>query len=813
MQHQRESHPFKHSLLPTFAALTVAVVAANLAGPVRATTFTSIQLISDGNPATDDQGRANSTIDANPLRTNALTTVGGYQFTSYYQGDGKIVVGRRAVGADTWSLFRTQFTANNVNDAHDVSSIAIDGDGFMHMSWGMHNNDFLYTKSTASVLNANPINLVGGNTGNSAAINSMTGLYNTSVTYPAFYNLPDGDLLFMYRNGSSGAGDYRLRRYDTTTDQWSELGAGASQIWLGRKDPASSLPDVNAYPNSLAFDSQGNIHATWTWRATGEYQTNHNIMYAKSSTEGASWTTMNGTPYTTPIYETNAQVAITIPQNNSLINTTGMAVDKFDQPVLASRWAPGAAQGNNQRQYMLAWYDQSQQQWRTSQISHRTIDDPNAMPETNLDLARPIVVVDDSNRVIVAYRDNEGPNGLTIAYSESTNRDDWKYVDLTTANLGEWEPVFDSNRWNQDRVLSFLYQPVNFGAATEPVSVLEWDSKKFFADVHAPKLTLTVNRDTGRATIQNGSGGPITIDGYSLNSPSGSLSAGNWHSLHDQGSAQWQEANPSASRLNEVNPLGSLTINGTTAVQLGSPFVPSATTLPQALKQEDIGFEYTTPAGDIRNGIVQYSGYGNLVVIVDPITGNAVLKNGSQFNVGLEAYAITSSSGSLLYQNGNWTSLADQGAAGGDWQEADVNADRVSELKYSSAYPFAKGATLSLGHLFNASGNHQDLEFQFFLQEGNETLTGLVVYQIPGDFNNDGVVNAGDYIVWRGGLGTTYSQSDFDVWRAHFGLARAAAGGGSSASATANSAVPEPQSLVMLCLAIIGVFAYSRITL
>ena len=71
------------------------------------------------------------------------------------------------------------------------------------------------------------------------------------------------------------------------------------------------------------------------------------------------------------------------------------------------------------------------------------------------------------------------------------------------------------------------------------------------------------------------------------------------------------------------------------------------------------------------------------MVIVDPLTGNAVLKNGSQFNVGLEAYTITSDSGSLLYQNGNWTSLADQGAAGGDWQEANVSANRVSELKFS----------------------------------------------------------------------------------------------------------------------------------
>ena len=129
---------------------------------MRATNYTTLQVISDGNPATDDLGRANSNINSVPIRFNDLTTVGGYQFVSYYRDDGKLMVGRRQVASDTWSLFPTQFTANNINDDHDISSFAIDGDGFMHISWGMHVNNLLYTKSTASVLNANPISLIGG---------------------------------------------------------------------------------------------------------------------------------------------------------------------------------------------------------------------------------------------------------------------------------------------------------------------------------------------------------------------------------------------------------------------------------------------------------------------------------------------------------------------------------------------------------------------------------------------------------------------------------------------------------------------------
>lgn len=54
---------------------------------------------------------------------------------------------------------------------------------------------------------------------------------------------------------------------------------------------------------------------------------------------------------------------------------------------------------------------------------------------------------------------------------------------------------------------------------------------------------------------------------------------------------------------------------------------------------------------------------------------------------------------------------------------------------------------------------------------------------ITGDFNHDGTVDGTDYIVWRKGLGTTFSQSDYDDWRAHFGETTNS-GGGLSLEAT-----------------------------
>jgi hypothetical protein len=72
-------------------------------------------------------------------------------------------------------------------------------------------------------------------------------------------------------------------------------------------------------------------------------------------------------------------------------------------------------------------------------------------------------------------------------------------------------------------------------------------------------------------------------------------------------------------------------------------------------------------------------------------------------------------------------------------------------------------------------------------------VTG-VAPALAGDFDHNGVVDAADYVVWRTGLGTTYTPADFNTWRAHFGQSSA---GGSAVPA----AVPEPAVLFMLLTA------------
>jgi hypothetical protein len=74
-----------------------------------------------------------------------------------------------------------------------------------------------------------------------------------------------------------------------------------------------------------------------------------------------------------------------------------------------------------------------------------------------------------------------------------------------------------------------------------------------------------------------------------------------------------------------------------------------------------------------------------------------------------------------------------------------------------------------------------------------------------GDYNNDGIVDAADYVVWRKGLGTTNTQADYDVWRAHFGQTA-----GSGAGTIANIAVPEPTTLVMVIIGALAMCSLRR---
>ncbi|MEX2092118.1 MAG: aspartyl protease family protein [Pirellulales bacterium] len=88
----------------------------------------------------------------------------------------------------------------------------------------------------------------------------------------------------------------------------------------------------------------------------------------------------------------------------------------------------------------------------------------------------------------------------------------------------------------------------------------------------------------------------------------------------------------------------------------------------------------------------------------------------------------------------------------------------------------------------------------------------------PGDYNDNGVVDAADYTIWQDSVGANGSNlpadgdgdgsidtDDYAVWKNHFGQSAGAGGGAGSA------AVPEPSGLLLMLLAaIVGELVFAR---
>lgn len=78
---------------------------------------------------------------------------------------------------------------------------------------------------------------------------------------------------------------------------------------------------------------------------------------------------------------------------------------------------------------------------------------------------------------------------------------------------------------------------------------------------------------------------------------------------------------------------------------------------------------------------------------------------------------------------------------------------------------------------------------------------------LPGDFNNDGTVDAADYTVWRNGLGGQFTASQYNDWKNNFGNTSGTGSStpapGSAGGIVASVAEPAVTSFVVLSTAIL----------
>ncbi len=205
-------------------------------------------------------------------------TASNYQFAAFYTSASEIMIARRQVGAAAWQVYDSGIADGSVSDDHDVIAIAVDSAGYMHMSWGMHNISLLYAISNTTVTGAtlNSLAFTQQTAANDPTLFPNSGTDTNEVTYPQFYTIPNSsNLLFTYRNGGAGGGSGNGNQYFNVYNPSTKTFSHTFVI-------NGELTSVNAYLNRLVFDSNSNLLMSWTWRATSNWQTNSNIMFAQS---------------------------------------------------------------------------------------------------------------------------------------------------------------------------------------------------------------------------------------------------------------------------------------------------------------------------------------------------------------------------------------------------------------------------------------------------------------------------------------------------------------------------------------------------
>lgn len=381
-------------------------------------------------------GWARSSVNAVVFRQSPIVTHEESQFAAYYDAEGRMVLARRTLGDSTWETRVTRHRGN-VRDAHNAISLGVDGDGYLHVSWDHHGQPLNYARS----VEAGALEL--------GDPEPQTGLLESQVTYPGFYHLPDGDLLFLYRDGGSGDGDVLLNRYLVRERRWVPV----------QHPLIEGEGERNAYVNRLVVDDDGVWHISWTWRESPDVASNHDVLYARSSDEGRSWERSDGQRYTLPITAAGAEVAWPVPQGSELINQTSMAVDSWGRPSVATYWR---AEGEEVPQFRLVWREEGG--WRTAAIGERTLAFRLSGGGTKrIPISRPQVVAGRDGALHVIFRDEERGGGVSIATSRSRDRDDWSIRDVWSESVGLWEPAYDPTLWRREQRLHLLHQFVGQG--------------------------------------------------------------------------------------------------------------------------------------------------------------------------------------------------------------------------------------------------------------------------------------------------------------------------------------------------------------
>ncbi|MGB7161334.1 MAG: BNR-4 repeat-containing protein [Tepidisphaeraceae bacterium] len=246
-----------------------------------------------------------------------------YLFASKPADD--VYVARRSPDGK-WTASSTGHTSH-YDLGHTQSCIAVDGQGFLHVTFGMHSRHGMKI-----AISNKPGDVAGGFT-----LQTSDAFAGGMYTYPSLTRTPDGDVYMIIRDVRKGGEDRRGRlfRFDNESRTWSELPPFAGEV------------GTTIYPDAVLADSKGDVHILWEWMPGGAGASRHCGSYARYSPATKTFYRADGTAYgSTPIRRDAADLYQPLEGRETFtrgvfgVQSAKMALDDQGNPIVAYSYSP-----------------------------------------------------------------------------------------------------------------------------------------------------------------------------------------------------------------------------------------------------------------------------------------------------------------------------------------------------------------------------------------------------------------------------------------------------------------------------------------
>jgi len=263
-----------------------------------------------------------------PLAVDGDTAYLAYNEPSVREGNHHIAVAVRD-GGGNWSKLPAMngaARAEYIDDlGHNLPSIALDGNGILHMFASMHNDTWRYFA----------LDPVSGTMQNRSADMPDQG---DLLTYPVTARDPNGDVWLIIRSAASDRRVGKLYRYDHEQKTWTKEAIFAS------------APGRSVYPDDMLVDGEGNVHILFEWAPNPAAAVRHELSYLKYDPDTKTFHKADGTAVEAPVTPETADVIQPLTEGEGYNDTFGvqsakLVLDENGRPMVAYRYRSADSQG------------------------------------------------------------------------------------------------------------------------------------------------------------------------------------------------------------------------------------------------------------------------------------------------------------------------------------------------------------------------------------------------------------------------------------------------------------------------------------